>query len=100
MVAVRGRSCLASSCKINHFGMNPVRGGKPPRESRTRAVVVAKTGLFDQAIVRVLIFVADESFSAKNAAEVIKMYVPRARRVSWGAYCRTIIIHPMWAIEE
>lgn len=100
IVAVRGRSCLASSCKINHFGINPVRGGRPPSESKTRAVVVAKIGLFDHAVVRVLIFVADESFSARNAADVIKMYVPRARSVSCGAYWRTMIIHPIWAIEE
>lgn len=95
MVAVRGSPCLASSCRMSHLGMNPVRGGSPPRDNKTKAVVVTIIGLFDQAIVRVLILVADESFSVRNAADVMKIYVPRARRVSWGAYCKTITIQPM-----
>lgn len=95
IVAVRGRSCLANSCRISHFGINPVKGGNPPRESKTKAVVATTIGFFDQAIVKALIFVADDSFSVRNAADVIKIYVPKARSVSWGAYCRITIIHPM-----
>lgn len=49
-------------------------------------MVVARVGFFDQIIVRVLIFVADDVFRVRNAADVMKMYVPRARRVSCGAY--------------
>lgn len=95
-----GRFCFASSCRISHFGINPVSGGKPPSDSSTRAVVVVRTGLFDQTIERVLIFVTDDVFRVRNAADVIKMYVPRARRVSCGAYWRMMIIQPMCAIEE
>lgn len=99
-MAVMGRFCFASSCRINHFGINPVSGGRPPSDNNTKAVVVVRTGLFDQTIERVLIFVADDVFRVRNAADVMKMYVPRARRVSCGAYWRTIIIQPMCAIEE
>lgn len=99
-MAIRGRSCFANSCRIIHFGINPVRGGRPPSESRTRAVVDASTGLFDQVVASVLILVASDIFRVRNVAEVIIIYVASAIRVSWGAYWTTIIIHPMWAIEE
>lgn len=99
-MAMMGRSCFVSSCKIIHFGMNPVSGGRPPSESRTRAVVDVSTGLFDQVVVSVLIFVVSDIFRVRNAAEVMIIYVPSATRVSCGAYWITMIIHPMWAIEE
>lgn len=99
-MAAAGRFCFANSCRISHFGMNPVSGGRPPSDNSTRAVVVVRIGLFDQTIERVLIFVADDVFRVRNAADVIKMYVPRATRVSCGAYWRIIIIQPMCAIEE
>lgn len=94
-MAVRGRLCFASSCKISHLGINPVSGGSPPNDNSTRAVVVVKIGLFDHTTARVLIFVADEIFRVRNAADVMKMYIRSARRVSWGAYWRTIIIQPI-----
>lgn len=99
-VAVSGSSCFVISCKINHFGINPVNGGRPPNESRARAVVGARIGVFDHIVVRVLIFVADTIFSDRNVADVIRIYVPSASMVSWGAYCKIIIIQPMCAIEE
>lgn len=86
IVAVIGRFCFASSCRINHFGINPVSGGRPPSDSSTRAVVAVRVGAFDQIIVRVLIFVADDVFRVRNAADVMKIYIPRATRVSCGAY--------------
>ena len=85
-VAIRGRFCLVSSCRINHFDMKPVRGGRPPRDNKTRAVVATKIGFFDQIAVRVLIFVADEIFRVRKAADVKKTYMSSARRVRWGAY--------------
>lgn len=99
-VATMGRSCFVSSCKISHFGMNPVSGGKPPNESRTRAAVDARTGFFGQAVARVLILVVANVFRVRNAAEVIIMYVPSASIVSCGVYWITMIIHPICAIEE
>lgn len=68
-----GRPCFAISCKISHFGINPVSGGSPPNDSSTRAVVAVRVGLFGQIIARVLIFVADADFRVRNAAEVMKM---------------------------
>lgn len=99
-MAVRGRLCFVSSCKINHFGINPVSGGSPPSESSTRAVVAVRAGFLDHATARVLILVVDEIFRVRKAADVIMIYVNSASRVSWGAYCKTIIIQPIWAIEE
>lgn len=81
-MAMIGRSCFANSCKIIHFGINPVSGGRPPSDSRIRAVVDASTGLFDQVVASVLILVASDIFRVRNAAEVIAMYVPNAIRVS------------------
>lgn len=99
-VAVRGSSCFASSCKINHLGINPVSGGSPPRERRAKAVVAIRVGVFAHAKESVLILVADDILNERNAVVVIKIYVPSARRVSWGANCRTIIIQPICAMEE
>lgn len=64
------------------MGINPVSGGRPPRESRAKAVVDARIGAFDHIIVMVLIFVADAIFRDKNAVDVMKMYVPSASKVS------------------
>lgn len=100
IVATIGRSCLLSSCRIIHFGINPVSGGRPPRESITRAAADAITGLFDQVVASVLTLVASNIFRVRNAAEVMATYVPRASKVRWGAYWITIIIQPIWAIEE
>lgn len=100
IVAIMGRSCFVSSCKINHFGINPVSGGRPPSDNNTRAVVAVRMGLFDQVVASVLSLVVSNIFRVRNAAEVMIMYVPSAIRVSWGAYWITIIIHPMCAIEE
>lgn len=99
-VAIRGRLCVASSCRINHFGINPVRGGRPPSDNITRAVVIVRVGFLDQTTASVLMFVAEETLRVRKAADVMKIYIISARRVSWGAYWRTISIQPMCAIEE
>lgn len=91
---MRGRPCLVSSCRINHLGMKPVRGGSPPSESSRRAARAARLGVLAQARAKVLILVEEVDFRVRNAAEVIAMYVPRARRVRCGANWRTMIIHP------
>lgn len=91
---------MVSSCKISHFGMNPVRGGRPPRDSRARAAVVVMIGVLGQDIANVLIFVVDSSLNVRNVAEVITIYRRRVRMVSWGLNWAIIIIQPRWAIEE
>lgn len=100
MVAVKGRFWMASSCKISHFGINPVRGGRPPRDSRARAAVVVMIGALGQVIASVLIFVVASSLNVRNVAEVIVMYRSRVRMVSWGLNWTIIIIQPRWAMDE
>lgn len=85
-MARRGRPCVASSCRISHFGINPVSGGSPPSDNSTRAAAVVKIGLLDQMVARVPIFVEDEALKVRNAEDVIKIYISSARRVSCGAY--------------
>lgn len=57
-VATAVKFCLVNSCKISHFGINPVRGGSPPRERRRRGVSAVSVGAFVQAMDRVLMLVA------------------------------------------
>ena len=72
-MAGRWRLCFVSSCKINHFGINPVKGGRPPSDNNTRAVVAVKIGPFDQAIAREVTFVIEETFRVIKAADVMKI---------------------------
>lgn len=100
MVAVSGRFCVVSSCKISHFGMNPVRGGSPPRDSSVKAAVAVMTGVFGQFIARVLIFVASINLNVRNVADVMMIYISSVRVVSSGLNCAMAIIHPRCAIDE
>lgn len=70
-MAVIGRSCLVNSCKIIHFGINPVRGGKPPSDNIVIIVMVTIAGALVQAIERVLMLVVEMVFSVINAVDVI-----------------------------
>lgn len=82
MVAVRGRFCFVSSCRINHLGINPVSGGRPPNESIVRVAVVTIIGPFDHDSASVLIFVTAISLNVRKAVDVMIMYVSRVRMVS------------------
>lgn len=73
IVAVVGRFCFVSSCKISHFGIKPVKGGRPPSDNIIKMVIAAKIGFFGQVVVRVLIFVAESKIKVRNAADVMKM---------------------------
>lgn len=68
---MRGRPCFDNSCRMSHLGMKPVSGGRPPRERRTRAVVIAIVGFFGQVRASVLIFVVIVILKVRKAAEVI-----------------------------
>lgn len=46
IVAVGVISCLVSSWIINHFGMKPVRGGRPARERSVSIMVAFSVGVF------------------------------------------------------
>jgi len=85
---------------MSHLGAKPVRGGRPPRERRIRGASPARIGVFAQEVAKVLMLVELEVLNVRNVAEVIIIYVERARIVREGLNCRTRIIHPRWAIDE
>lgn len=94
------RLCLVNSCKISHFGMNPVKGGRPPRDSSTRGAREVSTGAFAHEVARELILVALFSLNTRNVEDVMIIYVIRVSRVREGENCMTRIIQPRWAMEE
>lgn len=100
MVAVSGSPCLVNSCRMSHFGMKPVKGGSPPRDSSSRGTRAVRTGTFDHEVAKELMVVALFSLKVRNVAEVIVIYKSRDKRVKEGANCITRIIHPRWAMEE
>ena len=65
-MAVKARSCLASSWRISHFGINPVSGGRPPRESKTRGARAVRAGALAQEVERALIVVVFFSLKIVN----------------------------------
>lgn len=99
-VAIASSSCLASSCKINHFGINPMRGGRPPRDSKRAGAIIVSRGIFAQEVESLLMFRVLVTIRVMNSAEVITTYSKRVNSVSGGENCNTIIIHPRWAIDE
>lgn len=72
-MAVRLRSCLVNSWRINHFGMNPVRGGRPPRDRRIRGVREVSAGDLVHEVARELMFVDLFALKIRKVAEVIRM---------------------------
>lgn len=94
------RSCLTISKMTSHFGMNPERGGRPPRERSSGVNMVAMEGDLVQEVARPFRLVQLKSFRVKKATEVMKMYKKRFRRAKEGANWVTKIIQPKWAIEE
>lgn len=99
-MAVVARSCLVSSCKINHFGINPVSGGRPPRDKRIRGIKDVRAGAFVQEVARALMLVELLSLNTRNVENVIIRYVRRVRRVKEGENWIIRIIHPRCAIDE
>lgn len=100
MVAVRGNSCLVSSCKISHLGINPERGGSPPRESRIRGVRAVRMGVFAQDVDKEFMLREWLILNTKNIDRVIMIYMIRAMSVSLGSKETISTIQPRWAIEE
>lgn len=85
---------------ISHFGMKPVRGGRPPRESRTRGVRAVSIGALDQDVAKALRLVALFSLNVKNVEKVITKYVISVRKLSAGENCSTMVSQPRCAIDE
>lgn len=57
-MAVSPSPCLVISCRISHFGANPVSGGSPPSDKRTRGVRAVRAGLLVEEVASALILVA------------------------------------------
>lgn len=51
--------------------MNPVRGGRPPRESKTSGIRAVRIGVFVQEIARALMVVALFILKIRNTEDVI-----------------------------
>lgn len=62
---------MESSCKISHFGIKPVSGGRPPRERRTRGVRDVSAGAFVHEVASVLMFVALFSLNTRKVENVM-----------------------------
>lgn len=99
-MAVQGSSCLVSSCRISHFGIKPVKGGRPPRDNKIRGARHVIAGDLVQEMARVLMLVDLLSLNTRNVEEVIIKYVRRAKSVRVGENCKIRIIQPRWAMEE
>lgn len=93
-MATNGRSCFVISCRISHFGMKPVNGGRPPKDNKTSGVRAVSAGAFVQEVARVLMFVDSFNLKIRKIEKVMVMYVRRARRVSEGENWITKIIQP------
>lgn len=70
-MAVSPRVCFVNSCRISHFGMNPVSGGRPPKERRRRGVRAVRAGAFVQEVARAFIVVALLILKVKKTENVI-----------------------------
>lgn len=72
-MAVRLSSCLVNSCRINHFGINPVRGGRPPRDRRINGVKEVSAGDLVHEVAKELMFVDLFALKIKKVEEVIRI---------------------------
>lgn len=93
-MAVKGRSCLVSSWRMSHFGMNPASGGSPPRDSKISGVRAVIAGIFAQEEASVLMLVDLFVLKIRKAENVMMKYIIRARRVSEGENWMIKIIQP------
>lgn len=70
-MAIRGSSCLVSSCKISHFDINPVNGGRPAKERRIAGTRLVIIGAWAQDVASLLMVVALLVLKAVNVEKVI-----------------------------
>ena len=56
---------------MSHFGANPVKGGRPPKERRARGIMAVRAGAFAQEVARVLMLVELFSLNTMNVENVI-----------------------------
>lgn len=74
IVAVGAISWLTSSWMISHLGRNPVRGGRPAKESRVSISIALKAGVFAHVVISVARFKVLIVFRVRNTAAVITTY--------------------------
>lgn len=70
-MAVGARSCLVNSCRMSHFGMNPVRGGRPPNDRRIRGIRDVRMGVLAHDVAKELIVVVLLDRKMRKEEEVI-----------------------------
>lgn len=99
-MAAGASSCLVNSCRISHFGMNPVSGGSPPSDRSIRGAKAVSAGVFAQESASVLMLVDLFNLNARNIDRVIIRYIIKVSRVREGKKGRIRAIQPRWAIEE
>lgn len=63
--------CLVSSCRINHFGINPVSGGRPASDIRVSIIRVFMVGSFVHEVIIIEILFVSRSLIIKNIVEVM-----------------------------
>lgn len=67
--------CLVSSWRINHFGINPVSGGKPASDIRVSIIIVFIAGNFVHDVITTEIMFVSKVLIMRNVVEVMMMYV-------------------------
>jgi len=58
---------------MSHLGMNPVRGGRPPRERRERGTRAVRVGALDHEVASALMVVTLLILKVRNVVVVIMM---------------------------
>jgi len=53
------------------LGINPVSGGRPPRDRRTKGVMAVRAGVFVHAVASILTLVDLFSLNTRNVEKVI-----------------------------
>lgn len=64
---------VANSVRISHLGINPVRGGNPPRDSKTKHTRVAVAGAFVHTEAKLRVIVVLRISSVRKALVVMTM---------------------------
>lgn len=73
IVAMMVMCCLVSSWRINHFGINPVSGGRPASDMRVSIIRVFMVGSFVHDVIIVEILFVFRSLIIRNIVEVMMM---------------------------
>lgn len=63
--------CLVSSWMMSHLGRNPVRGGRPAKDSSVRSRVALSGGIFVHVVIRTDSFETLIEFRTRNTVAVI-----------------------------